>query len=227
MLEKTIEIEGLLRIIRDGNPLPETYTLIKRKVAELAKEAESLGKAGTAGNDAKMQADVVIATPAKEAEKSEVVFSDAPGEQPSDELDLTDEDDIILSFDDEEIADSRDQITENGGQMTEEKGQMPEERDQIPEDRGPGKDVKEGEKSRTPRRETKLKSAFSLNDRFLYARELFGGDMKMFDSALDFIDGVDDYAIIEDYFYNEMDWNPENPTVGAFMEVLRGRINNN
>ncbi len=80
------------------------------------------------------------------------------------------------------------------------------------------------EKSATTKREKKLKSAFSLNDKFLYARELFGGDMKMFDSALDFIEGVDDYSIIEDYFFNEMDWDAENPTAQAFMEVLKGKI---
>ena len=71
------------------------------------------------------------------------------------------------------------------------------------------------------KRQKKLKSAFSLNDRFLYARELFEGNMKMFDSTLDFIEGIEDYSIIEDYFYNELEWDPENGAVASFMEILR------
>ena len=67
----------------------------------------------------------------------------------------------------------------------------------------------------------KLKSAFSLNDRFLYARELFNGNMKLFDSTLLFIEGMEDYSLVEDYFYSELEWNPENHNVANFMEILR------
>ncbi len=45
--------------------------------------------------------------------------------------------------------------------------------------------------------------------------------MKMFDSTLDFIEGIEDYSIIEDYFYSELEWNPENSYVADFMETLR------
>ena len=94
---------------------------------------------------------------------------------------------------------------------------MPEAGDQRPE--AGERRAESGELK--PKRETKLKSAFSLNDRFLYARELFGGNMKTFDSAVDFIEGVDDYALIEEYFFNELGWDPENANVGAFMEIIR------
>ncbi len=39
MLEKAIEIEGLLRIIRDGNPMPETYSMLSAKATVLAEDA--------------------------------------------------------------------------------------------------------------------------------------------------------------------------------------------
>ncbi|MDO4336394.1 MAG: hypothetical protein Q4C37_11300, partial [Bacteroidales bacterium] len=67
------------------------------------------------------------------------------------------------------------------------------------------------------------KSRFSLNDRFLYARELFNGDMKMFDASIRAIEGVKDFSVVEDYFYNELDWNREDPTVKAFMDTLAGK----
>ena len=77
------------------------------------------------------------------------------------------------------------------------------------------------ESTPAPKRTVKLKSAFSLNDRFLYARELFNGNMKIFDSTLDHIEGIGDLPSIEDYLYNELGWNAENTNVVSFMETLR------
>ena len=36
LLERAIEIEGLLRVVRDGKPLPETFSLLNEKAIELA-----------------------------------------------------------------------------------------------------------------------------------------------------------------------------------------------
>ncbi len=49
LLERAIEIEGLLRIIRDGNPLPETYTLLSNKAVELAEEVMMLEEEAATG----------------------------------------------------------------------------------------------------------------------------------------------------------------------------------
>ncbi len=215
MIEKAIEIEGLLRIIRDGSPLPETYRLLKAKAAALAKEVDELKEEVVKIEHVKSQADIIIAGHAAIDDKPEVVFSDEPLAQPADELDLSEEDDIILTFDDGLTASIEAEET-NGVESTKE---------MTPVESKPQEEAKSAaEKIATPKREKKLKSAFSLNDRFLYARELFGGNLKMFDSALDFIEGVDDYNIIEDYFFNEMEWDAENATVQSFMEILRGRL---
>lgn len=72
---------------------------------------------------------------------------------------------------------------------------------------------------------TNLKSSFSLNDRFLYARELFDGNMKMFDSTLKNLEGVSDFTAIEDYFYNELEWDRENEHVKSFMDTIASKFN--
>lgn len=189
MLEKAIEIEGLLRIIRDGNPLPETYTLLCRKASELAEDANLLEE------NSKIKADQALALEddiwAEEIAKN----SDSPqktsgNEESETTVEMAEDDDseIVLSLEDEEEA---------------------------PESAAPQPQPKSAKTS------SKLKSKFSLNDRFLYSRELFGGDIKMFDSTLSFIEGIESFPIIEDYFYGELEWDPENRYVALFMETLR------
>lgn len=188
MLEKAIEIEGLLRIIRDGNPLPETYTLLCRKASELAEDANLLEE------NSKIKADQALALEddiwAEEIARNAASDGKAPGQAENDKSGEMEEDDseIVLTLEDED-------------------------EDPIPSSPQP----------LAPQSKTlsKLKSKFSLNDRFLYSRELFGGDMKMFDSTLSFIEGIESFPIIEDYFYGELEWDPENRYVALFMETLR------
>ncbi len=240
MIEKAIEIEGLLRIIRDGNPMPETYRMLKGKATALAEDVNGLQEEGMRLEPVVSPVDIVITPSAATGEMTEVVFSNEPVAQPADELDLTEDDDIILTFDDGltaslEVEDTPTLELDAATKTITERipMEMPAEEMATEEtpteetvmEETPREETKPAaEKIAMPKREKKLKSAFSLNDRFLYARELFGGDMKMFDSALDFIEGVDDYSIIEDYFFNEMEWDAENPNVQAFMEVLRNKI---
>lgn len=232
MLEKAIEIEGLLRIIRDGNPLPETYKLLNRKTAELAEE--------TTGLDVKTEriiveapeVDFVMTSPKSIQAQPEVVFAvqdeAASGSIPED-LELDEEDDIILSFEDsgEEMRDSiiiKEEATPTA-EKTEEEDPDTNTADAVEADTFTLAAMNEDEKTIpttvVAKRQGKLKSAFSLNDRFLYARELFGGNMKAFDSALDKIEAIDDNPTIEEYFYNELGWDREDANVASFMEILR------
>lgn len=162
LLEKTIEIEGIIRILRDGHPTPETYALLRKKATELS---------------------ALIANLQPKSDKAETSNIS------------TEQDDILLSFDSEE--DSQAVYT--------------------PDSAISGNKVNEqhaGERK-------SLKAIFSLNDRYLYSRELFGGNMKMFDATLDFIEGVENYSDIEDYFYNELEWDPDNSVVATFLDTLR------
>lgn len=254
MLEKAIEIEGLLRIIRDGNPLSETYMLLSMKASELAEEAMRLEE------EAK-EAQKTQETPhAKEPEGS-LVIEESPVEDDDILLTLEDEEDLELEDHDESLTvvdnvvfepklnveftvtpaaqetkrSERKQLI----QMTQQtQAALPKQQIQAvqPKQQTQATLPKQPTQAVQPKQQTKqaqptqslqtkgmpnLKSKFSLNDRFLYSRELFDGNMKMFDSTLAFIEGIDSFAIIEDYFYSELEWDPENRFVASFMEILR------
>ncbi len=264
LLEKAIEIEGLLRIIRDGNPCPETFILLRSKAGELADAAMTLEEQSAAiapqpepkeiseEPEENMEQEQLqpLERPHEIDMSSELTNTNEEEKKPQDEYGTTDEeietkipdveitmsaaqdssfsvayknteettddaeDDILFTFE-EDITD------EEAASANETELNSPKEPEPIVEIKKEETQKKGQSESGSFRRHVKLKSAFSLNDRFLYSRELFDGNMKMFDSTLDFIEGIEDYAIIEDYFYNELEWDPENPSVGSFMEILR------
>lgn len=190
ILEKAIELEGLIRIVKDGQPSAETYTLILRKSEEISNWAETLARK-TAIHDTQtihrnptLNENAAIPESAIKLEKEDDLRME---EAEAAEVEAED-DDIMLSFDDESDK------------------------------------SKESVFTATPREKTgtrNLKSAFSLNDRFLYSRELFDGDMKMFDSTLKQLEGIEDFNVVEDYFFNELDWDKDNQQVKSFIERLK------
>ncbi len=66
----------------------------------------------------------------------------------------------------------------------------------------------------------KMNGVFSLNDRFLFIRELFNGNGAAFDNALTTVAGMDSFAEAEEYFYDECGMNPADPSVEAFMRII-------
>lgn len=66
----------------------------------------------------------------------------------------------------------------------------------------------------------KRKPAFSINDRFRFKRELFNNSDRKFDNALAVVAGMESYDEAEDYFYGDLDWDPDNSEVAAFMEIV-------
>lgn len=271
MLEKVIEIEGLLRIIRDGNPGPEVFKLLKEKSAELADEINRLENANEtpAEKVGKLNDPIDMETQLEE-------YAEAPIEAPLEELEYEPLEELKEESEDESFEESVEEPLEEPKEESEEesfeeseeepleelKKESEEESFEESEERSINEDVQNSDEKNnvtedddilltfdeeeaeteigapgidltsepTPnltnqatgaKKQTKLKSSFSLNDRFLYSRELFNGNMKMFDSTLEFIEGIEDFPIIEDYFYNELEWDPENMHVATFMEILR------
>lgn len=183
MLETAIEIEGLIRIIRDREPQEETYELLRRKIGELKPlpcpkplpDPPHRGGSEIPDSAVEMEKEADV-----RMEEAEAVEIEAAKEAAYD-------DDILLSFEDDENESATTDLE---------------------------KEIKPSKRN--------LKRGFSLNDRFLYARELFDNNMKAFDSTLKSLEGVQDFSVIEDYFYNELDWDSENPIVKEFMEKLKG-----
>lgn len=68
--------------------------------------------------------------------------------------------------------------------------------------------------------------AFSLNDRFLFTRELFNGSRKKFDEALDRLAQFDSIEEAEAYFYDDCALDPSEETVIDFMHIVEGYLKN-
>lgn len=64
-----------------------------------------------------------------------------------------------------------------------------------------------------------LRKAFTINDRFRFRRELFGGDDKAFVEAIDRMSQCSDYNEIES-FISTLGWSADNEDVIAFKEVI-------
>lgn len=78
------------------------------------------------------------------------------------------------------------------------------------------------EKKPTARSERPL---FSLNDRFLYTREIFRGNVAAFNAAIDRIMTFDTYEEAEKHFMTELELNPEqNETDRAFLAMIKTYI---
>ncbi len=65
-----------------------------------------------------------------------------------------------------------------------------------------------------------IRKAFSLNDKFLYRRELFGNSAQQYDAALDLISEMEGYEDAETYFLDNYGWNKEDVHVKNFMKIL-------
>ncbi len=65
-----------------------------------------------------------------------------------------------------------------------------------------------------------INKAFTLNDKFRFRRDLFRGSETDFDETLDVISGMADFSEAEEYFYDDLCWDPEDPAVKEFMEIV-------
>ncbi|WP_290452974.1 hypothetical protein [uncultured Muribaculum sp.] len=65
-----------------------------------------------------------------------------------------------------------------------------------------------------------LKKAFSLNDRFRFKRELFGNSDSDFTDTINLIEAMATLSEATEYFYEDLEWDPENAEVIDFMQII-------
>ncbi len=87
----------------------------------------------------------------------------------------------------------------------------------------PTTETKASEAAPEPETE-KTSISLTLNDKFRFKRELFGNNAAELSDALDVVNAVSSKAELEDYFYNDLCWDPENPDVKDFMEIASARF---
>lgn len=69
-----------------------------------------------------------------------------------------------------------------------------------------------------------FRKAFSLNDRFRFRRELFGGDEARMNKAISDLNEIHSYEESVTYLNNELKWNVEDAAVTDFMKLLEKRF---
>lgn len=69
-----------------------------------------------------------------------------------------------------------------------------------------------------------FRKAFSLNDRFRFRRELFGGDEERMNKAIHALNEIQSYEDSITYLNNELKWNVEDEAVADFIKLLEKRF---
>jgi hypothetical protein len=69
-----------------------------------------------------------------------------------------------------------------------------------------------------------FRKAFSLNDRFYFRRELFGGDEDKMNKAIADLNELHSYEESIDYLNKRLQWNVEDATVADFVRLLEKRF---
>lgn len=66
-----------------------------------------------------------------------------------------------------------------------------------------------------------LRSALTLNDRFRFRRELFGGSDAEMNATLDAVERMAGYTEAEQYLLDNLGWNPESEEVIEFLTIVK------
>lgn len=69
-----------------------------------------------------------------------------------------------------------------------------------------------------------FRKAFSLNDRFRFRRELFGGDEERMNKVISDLNDLHTYEDSVTYLNNELKWNIEDEAVSDFIKLLEKRF---
>lgn len=69
-----------------------------------------------------------------------------------------------------------------------------------------------------------LRKAFTINDRFRFRRELFGGSDKAFAELVDRLSDCADYVEVEKYI-ETLNWNSEDEAVAEFKAIVSNYFN--
>ncbi|MDE6402523.1 MAG: hypothetical protein K2K86_01800, partial [Muribaculaceae bacterium] len=65
-----------------------------------------------------------------------------------------------------------------------------------------------------------VSSVFNLNDKFRFRRELFGNSDAQYVECLDLLSAMSSIDEAKDYLYEDLNWDPDNEDVKAFVELL-------
>lgn len=225
LLDTAFELEGLLQLANSREEIPaQVETLIREKITLLGDAVateETVTDHLPVDGTLEQETHVEVSEEKKPEEREHSIeeFEPVEVEEPSFEsYDL--DDDVDDDADDDADDESEEKLEEEDYPEED----YPEEEVTVvgsaPE---PMTIKKEPESSGVDKvRDTKTASApiFSINDRFLYSRELFGGRIADFEDALKDVASMENYEEAEEYFISELGFNPELPGVQSFLAII-------
>ncbi len=194
LIRMNVELEGLLKVLRDRDSL-EARSLLSEKIKEYTSAIEAYLAAPLPQKDEKAEEAIVAGSSAiEETQSTEVKTQEAQETEVEPEAEAAEEAVAHETEPDHDIYAAH-------------RRYMPPE---TP--------------AHTPKTNSKLLKAFTLNDRFRFCRELFGGDDADFTETLKLIADMDSYDEACDYLYNDMMWDRTDPNVEAFMAIVADNI---
>ncbi|MGM9872944.1 MAG: hypothetical protein ACI30X_05750 [Muribaculaceae bacterium] len=70
-----------------------------------------------------------------------------------------------------------------------------------------------------------LRKLLTLNDKFMFRRELFDNNDEEFNATIDLLSAMHSLDEVEEYLYYDLAWDRENPTVVLFHEFVARAFN--
>jgi hypothetical protein len=70
---------------------------------------------------------------------------------------------------------------------------------------------------------TDIKSAIGVGDRFLFIRELFGGNNETFEETIAHLNSLTSYSEAHDFLISKFNWDESQNTVSAFVNIVKRR----
>ena len=69
-----------------------------------------------------------------------------------------------------------------------------------------------------------IASAISLNDKFIFIRELFNGNKEQYLETIQILNNFDTYENALDFLINNFDWEEENPHFERLKELVKRKF---
>lgn len=214
LIRLNLEIEGLLRVVRERDD-DRARSMLAEKAERFATDVyqwleetpdyvfePDRAADEPSGEEVKHQ-EAVEPEIMPEAEQAEEVIDRTPDELPAD-------DSTTQSY-----RQNQARVSESEQPASESE----QESESVPATDADSKDLSLPEQS-SGAGSPKVLKAFTLNDRFRYTRELFGGDADDFSDTIRIIADMDSYSEAEQYLCQDMLWDSSNPAVTDFLAVL-------
>lgn len=205
MINLNIEIEGALRVYAERgseealalarSKAAELYTLLAEFEPEQETAAEESEETPAAQYTADSQTVAEEATETVVLDETPAVSPDEPADEPVDEPA------------DENVDEPVDEATPQAETV------MPAQHFAEPE-------PSESEAPTTPLRRIPIRNYLTINDKYLFRREVFDGNGQEFEDTLNLFEAMHSYAEAEEYIYEDLMLDPDNADVKAFMEIV-------